>query len=120
MQGISKKVNSHAETYAVIFLGLIWGRILAPSKFKNEQKLPKMVYIIPNFLVLHFGEKFMKIQTKKLKLQMQEKLHDNVNENMYSFTLLCIFSCFQGGQLKQQTYKMAVQFFLDCIKFFQF
>ena len=25
------------------------------------QKLPKMVYIIPNFLVLHFGENFMKI-----------------------------------------------------------
>ena len=33
----------------------------APSQFKNEQKkLPKMVYFIPNFLVLHFGENFMK------------------------------------------------------------
>ena len=32
------------------------------------QKLPKMVYIIPNFLFLHFGENFMKIQTKIEKL----------------------------------------------------
>ena len=31
------------------FPRLIWGRILALSQFKNEQKLPKMVYIIPNF-----------------------------------------------------------------------
>ena len=46
------------------FLGLIWCLILAPSKLKNEQKLSKMVYIIPNFLVLHFGENFMKIGTK--------------------------------------------------------
>ena len=35
----------------------------APSKFKNEQKLPKIVYIIPNILVLHFGENFVKIRT---------------------------------------------------------
>ena len=34
-------------------------QILAPSQFENEQKLPKMVNIIPNFLVLHFGENFM-------------------------------------------------------------
>ena len=39
-----------------IFLGLIWGRISATSQFKIEQKLPKMVYTIPNFLVLQFGE----------------------------------------------------------------
>ena len=51
-----------------IFLGLIWGRILAPSQFKNEQKLPKMVYIILNFLVLHFGGYYMKIQAKIAKL----------------------------------------------------
>ena len=44
-----------------IFLGLIWGLILAPSQFKNEHELPKMVYIIPNFLVLLFGKNFMKI-----------------------------------------------------------
>ena len=60
---------------AGIFLGLIWGRILAPSQFKNEQKLPKIVYIIPNFLVLHFGEIIMKIRTKIAKLQMHENLH---------------------------------------------
>ena len=47
-----------------IYLGLISGRIPAPSQFKNEQKLPKMVYIIPNFLVLHFGENLMKIRIK--------------------------------------------------------
>ena len=35
-----------------------------PSKLINEQKLSKMVFIIPNFLVLHFGENFMKIQQK--------------------------------------------------------
>ena len=45
-----------------------------------------MLYIIPNFLVLHFGEKFMKITTKITKLQMHESLHKNVNENTFSFT----------------------------------
>ena len=34
-----------------------------------------MVYIIPNFLVLYFGENFMKIQTNIPKLQMQANLH---------------------------------------------
>ena len=42
-----------------------------------------MVYIIPNFLVLHFGEHFMKIQTKIEKLQMHENLHKNVNEKCF-------------------------------------
>ena len=32
-----------------IFLGLIWGRISAPSAIQKEAKLSKMVYIIPNF-----------------------------------------------------------------------
>ena len=69
-----------------------------PNK-KNEQKLPKMVYIIPNFLALHFSENFVKIQTKIAKLQMHENLHKmyqnlhkNVNENMFPFTFLCNFS----------------------------
>ena len=50
-----------------------------PFQFKNEQKLPKMVnyYIIPNFLVLHFGENFMKIRSK-----------------MFSFTIYAIFQEF--------------------------
>ena len=48
-----------------IFLGLIWGRISA---------LPKS-YIIPNYLVLHFGEIFMTIRTKIAKLHMHENLH---------------------------------------------
>ena len=43
-----------------IFLGLIWGRISALSQLRKKQKLPKMVYIIPDFLVLHFGENFIK------------------------------------------------------------
>ena len=40
-----------------IFLGLM-----------NEKNLPKMVYIIRNFLVLHFGENFIKIRTKIAKI----------------------------------------------------
>ena len=51
-----------------------------------------MVYIITNFLVLHFGENFMKILTKIEKLQMHEKLHKYMIENMFSFTFLCKFS----------------------------
>ena len=51
---------------------MLWGEprdfpkpdLATPSQFKNEQKLTKMVYIIPNFLGLHFGEIFMKIWTK--------------------------------------------------------
>ena len=60
---------------AGIFLSLILGWITAPSQFENEQKLPKIVYIIPNFLVLHFGENLMKIILKIPKLQVHEKLH---------------------------------------------
>ena len=59
---------------------------------KNKQKLSKMVFIIPNILVLHSGENFRKIRTKIAKLQMHENLHKNVNENMFSFTFLYIFS----------------------------
>ena len=55
-----------------IFLGLIWGQISAPSQFKNEQKLPKFVYIIPNFSFLLFDGNFMKIQIKILKSQMHK------------------------------------------------
>ena len=76
---------------AGIFLGLIWGQISAPSQLKIEQNLPKMVYFLPNFLVLHFGENFTKIQTKIAKLKRQENLHKNVNKNMFSFTFLCKF-----------------------------
>ena len=42
-----------------------------------------MVYIIPNFLILHFGENFMKISTKIAKLQIHENLHKNVNEIIF-------------------------------------
>ena len=51
-----------------------------------------MVYIIPDFLILHFIENFMKMWTKIAKLQLHENLHKNVNENMFSFTFLCKFS----------------------------
>ena len=61
-----------------IFLGLILGWIWAASQFKNEQKLHKMVYIIPSFFVLHFGENFIKIKTKLAKLQMHENFYKNV------------------------------------------
>ena len=73
----------------VIFLGLIWGRMSTPSQFKIEQKLPKMVHIIPNYLVLQFSENFMEFRTKIVKLQTHANLHKNVNENMFSFTFLC-------------------------------
>ena len=36
--------------------------------FKNEQKLPKMEYIIPNFLVLHTVVKFHKNPNKNAKV----------------------------------------------------
>ena len=75
---------------AGIFLGLIWGRITAPSQLKNEHKLPKMESIIPNFLVLHFGENFMK--TEKIQ----------VNENMFSFTFYANFHEFLSSAIKQQ------------------
>ena len=72
------------------------GPNIAPSQLKYEQKLPKMLYIILNFLVLHFGKNFMKIRTKIAKLQIHENLRKNVNmwtnENMFSFTFLCKFS----------------------------
>ena len=67
-----------------IFLVLIWGRISALSQLKNEQKLSKMVYIIPNFMVLHFGENSTKIRTKIAKLQMHENLHENVKTCFHS------------------------------------
>ena len=47
------------------------------------EKPPKMVFIIPSFIVLHFGENFMKIRTKIAKLKTHENLHKNVNENMF-------------------------------------
>ena len=42
-----------------------------------------MMYIFPNFLVLHFGEDFMKIQTKIAKLLMHENLHKFVNVHIF-------------------------------------
>ena len=51
------------------------GPNIGPSQSKNEQNLPKVMYVIPNFLLLHFGENFMKIRTKIAKLQMHENLH---------------------------------------------
>ena len=46
-----------------------------------------MVYIIPNFLVLHFGENFMKIGIKIAKLQMYENLHNNVNFHSHFYAI---------------------------------
>ena len=39
-----------------------WGQL------ENEQKLPKMVHVISNFIVLDFGENFMKNPTKNSKI----------------------------------------------------
>ena len=94
---------------------------------KMSKNFPKIVYIIPNFLVLHFDENFNKIRTK-YQLQMYENLHKNVNKNMFSFIhrFYAIFKEFYGGKLKQQIcysftllisymafnpFKMAVKFF---------
>ena len=62
-----------------------------------------MLYIIPNFLVLQFGEHFMKIRTKIAKLQMHENLHKNVNENMFSFTFYAHFHEFLRRTIKSTT-----------------
>ena len=86
-----------------IFLGLIWSRISAFSKLKNRQKLPKMVYIILNFLVLHFGENFIEIGTKIAKLQMHENFHKNVNENMFHSHFCGNFHKFEGHMLQLYT-----------------
>ena len=62
------------------------GPNIDPFQLKNEQKLPKMVYIIPNFLVLYFCENFMKIRTKIPILQMPEKLHKTCfHSHFYAF-----------------------------------
>ena len=80
-----------------IFLGLVWGQISAPSQFKNEQNLPKMEYIIYNFLVLHFDEHFIK-KKKIAKLQMHQNLHKNVNENMFFiYIFMQIYISFMKG-----------------------
>ena len=71
---------------------MIRGRILVTLQLKIESKLPKMCVSFLNVLVLHFGENFMKIRTKIPKLKMQGYLHENVNENMFSFTFSCNFS----------------------------
>ena len=83
-----------------------------------------MVYIISHFLVLHFGENFMKIGTKIAKLQMHENLHKNVNETCCFHSHFYVnFHEFYEGQLKQQMhytviflyafnpFKIPVQFF---------
>ena len=56
--------QQYEKLAAGIFLGPIWCLISAPLQSKNEQKLPEMVFINTNFLVLHFSENFMKIQTE--------------------------------------------------------
>ena len=92
MQNLVNPKEQFIFLHTGIFIGLIWGQILAPPQLKNEQKLPKMLYIIPNFLVLQFGENLMKIRKKIAKSQMHQNLHTNVNENMFSFRFLCKFS----------------------------
>ena len=54
-----------------------------------------MVYIIPNFSVLHFGENFMEIGTKIAKLQMHENLH------VFIHILVQIFMSFYDGLMVQ-------------------
>ena len=61
---VTVQVQVGNSSWSGIFLRLIWGRITAPSQFKSEQKILEMLYIIPNFLVIYFGENFMKIRSK--------------------------------------------------------
>ena len=58
------------------------------------------MYVIHNFLVLHFGGNFIKNRAEIAELQIHENLHKNVNENMYShfYTNSWVYE----GQLKQQ------------------
>ena len=79
----------------VIFLGLIWGRISAPCPLPNS-KMSKILYIIPNFLVLHFGENFM------AKLLIHENLHKMWMKTCIHSHFYATFHEFYEGQLKQQ------------------
>ena len=100
---VSAKNIAHSliRAFTGIFLVLLWGQISAPSQFKNEQKLPKNIN--SNFLVLHFGENFMKIWTKIAKLQMYENLQKKMwmktcfHSHFYAFC-----PRFYKEQLKQQ------------------
>ena len=95
-------------------------------KFKIEQKLPKMVFIIPNFTILQFGENFMKIRTEIAKLQMHEFCIKCQGKYVFIHIFMQIFISFYDGQLKQQIcysfmllisfmvfnpFKIAIQFF---------
>ena len=60
-----------------------------------------MVYIIPNFLVLHFGENFMKIWLKIPKLQMYENCIKKWMKTCFHSYFMQFFMSFYGGQLKQ-------------------
>ena len=87
-----------------IFLGLFWRRISAPSQLKNKQKLPKMVYIIPNCLILLFGDDCMKIWTKIAKLQMHENVLKKWEwKHVFIHIFMQIFMSLYEGQWKQQT-----------------
>ena len=112
---VEKKLSS----FSGIFLGLVWGRISAPSLSKMSKNLPKMLYSIPKFLVLHFGENCTKIWTKIAKLQMHENLHKNVNfyANFHEFyeeqlmLQICYILTLLISYMVFNPFKMAVQFF---------
>ena len=65
-------------------------------------------------LVLHFGEKFMKIQTKIAKLQTNENLNKNVNENMFSSHFYANFHEFYEGH-QSNKYATALYCYLQSI-----
>ena len=66
------------------------------------EKVSKMVYVIPNFLFLHFGESFLKTQTKIPKLQMHENVHKMLMKTCFQSHFMEIFMSFYDEQLKQQ------------------
>ena len=73
-----------------------------------------MVYIILNFLVLHFGENFMKIWTKVAKLHMHENLHIMWIKTCFIRIFIHIILSFFEWYLKQYLISMVFnQFEID-------
>ena len=62
------------------------------------------MYNIPYFLVLHFGENFMKIRTKIAKVQIHGNLHKLSMKTCFHSHFYANFHEFYGGQLGLQRF----------------
>ena len=61
----------------------------------------------------------MKIRAEIAKLQIHENLHKNVNENMFSFTLLYKFSLvlwrsIKAANMPQLSFMLLILVYLNC------